>query len=120
MPRSAVLQAPDQLGLPDRFDSLDLRAARTSRPALGPPCDTSDRPLTRTSCTLLRNLPTGCSMIVRLAAGSLREPMGVGRNASEELFRAAEVHRFAKPSDRHAEFSNYRESTHFSRVAAKG
>ena len=46
--------------------------------------------------------------------------MGVGRNASEELFRAAEVHQFAKPSDLRAEFSNYREGTDFSRFAAKG
>ena len=69
---------------------------------------------------LLRNLPTDGSMIVGLAAGSLREPMGVGRNASEELFRAAEVHQFAKPSDLHAEVSNYREGTDSSRFAAKG
>ena len=59
-------------------------------------------------------------MIVRLAAGSLREPTGVGRYAPEEFFRAAVVHQFAKPSDRPAEFSHYQEGTDFSRFAAKG
>ena len=74
-----------QLGVPSRFDSFDLWAARSTHPARATMTPiTPDRSLKTMSFTLVRNEGTNCSMIVGPATGSLRRPMGVARNVPDD------------------------------------